>query len=199
LKQVLEEEKLPYFEASGEAAFYGPKIDVQMKSVTGREETASTIQLDISSAKRLGLKYVGPDNQEQSPFIIHRAPLGTHERTVAFLIEHFGGNFPLWLSPVQVRVIPVSDRYNDYAHEVVLKLRESWIRAEGDDSPHTLRKKIRNASLCKVPLVAVVGAREEASGTVSLRRRGVKEQSVLKVAQWIADIERAMRVRSIQA
>jgi threonyl-tRNA synthetase len=172
----LKEEGLPFFEAKGEAAFYGPKIDVQLKSVTGREETASTIQLDISSARRLDLSYIGPDNKEHHPFIIHRAPLGTHERTVAFLLEHFGGAFPTWLAPLQVKVLPVSDSFNEYAASVVKALRRSFIRAEADLSSETLQKKIRNASVLKIPNVIVVGERERSQNKVMLRKHGKKEQ-----------------------
>jgi threonyl-tRNA synthetase len=176
LKQVLKEEGLPFFEAKGEAAFYGPKIDVQLKSVTGREETASTIQLDISSARRLSLSYIGADNKEHHPFIIHRAPLGTHERTVAFLLEHFGGAFPTWLAPLQVKVVPVSDSFNEYAASVVKALRRSFIRAEADLSSETLQKKIRNASVLKIPNVVIIGERERSQNKVMLRKHGKKEQ-----------------------
>lgn len=177
---------MPYFEAKGEAAFYGPKIDVQLKSVTGREETASTIQLDISSARRLDLKYVGSDNHEHYPFIIHRAPLGTHERTVAFLIEHYGGAFPTWLSPVQVRVVPVSDRFNAYGKRVVEALRGVFIRAEADLSPDTLQKKVRSASVMKIPNIAVIGEREEANQSVSVRKHGRRDQEVLSIDSFIS-------------
>jgi threonyl-tRNA synthetase len=195
LKRVLEEEQLPYFEAKGEAAFYGPKIDVQLKSVTGREETASTIQLDISSARRLELRYVGSDNQEHYPFVIHRAPLGTHERTVAFLIEHYGGAFPTWLSPVQVRVVPVSDRFNAYAKNVAGALRGVFIRAEADLLPDTLQKKIRSASVMKIPNIAVVGEREEVSQSLSLRKHGSKDQEVMSVDDFISSLQRQISER----
>jgi threonyl-tRNA synthetase len=190
LQRVLKEEQLPFFEAKGEAAFYGPKIDVQLKSVTGREETASTIQLDISSARRLELKYVGADNQEHYPYIIHRAPLGTHERTVAFLIEHYGGAFPTWLAPVQVRVVPVSDRFDAYAKKVAGSLREVFIRAEADLSPDTLQKKIRSASVMKVPNIAVVGEREEAAQSLSIRRHGSRNQEVMNVDKFISLLQK---------
>jgi threonyl-tRNA synthetase len=195
LKRVLEEEQLSYFEAKGEAAFYGPKIDVQLKSVTGREETASTIQLDISSARRLELRYVGSDNQEHYPFVIHRAPLGTHERTVAFLIEHYGGAFPTWLSPVQVRVVPVSDRFNAYAKNVAGALRGVFIRAEADLLPDTLQKKIRSASVMKIPNIAVVGEREEVSQSLSLRKHGSKDQEVMSVDDFISSLQRQISER----
>jgi threonyl-tRNA synthetase len=195
LKRVLEEERLPYFEAEGEAAFYGPKIDVQLRSVTGREETASTIQLDISSARRLDLRYVGADNREHPPFIIHRAPLGTHERTVAFLIEHYGGAMPLWLAPVQVAVLPVAERFNGYAREVERALRDAWIRAEADLSSETLSRKIRRATLRKAPAIAVVGEREEQARSVALRRRGDAEPRVRGLTELVSELEAEIRRR----
>jgi threonyl-tRNA synthetase len=194
LKKVLEEENLPFFEAKGEAAFYGPKIDVQLKSVTGREETASTIQLDISSAKRLDLKYVGPDNCDHSPYIIHRAPLGTHERTVAFLLEHYGGAFPTWLSPIQVKVIPIGDRL-EYCGTIIERLRGIYVRAEADYSSDSLQKKIRNASLMKVPNLVVVGEREEGNQTVSLRRHGTKEQSSMSLDDLVSFLQKEITER----
>jgi threonyl-tRNA synthetase len=196
LEQVLQEEGLPYFVAEGEAAFYGPKIDVQLRSVTGREETASTVQLDISSARRLGLSYVGADNQEHLPYVIHRAPLGTHERTVAFLIEHWGGAFPTWLAPTQVRVVPVAERFNGYASEIVERLRGELVRAEADLGPETLQKKIRSASLLKVPNVLVVGEREQTARGVTLRRHGVKEQESMGLDAFVAQIREEIRLRA---
>jgi threonyl-tRNA synthetase len=195
LKRALEEEKLPYFEAEGEAAFYGPKIDVQLRSVTGREETASTIQLDISSARRLDLRYVGADNREHPPFIIHRAPLGTHERTVAFLVEHYGGAMPLWLAPTQVAVLPVAERFNGYAREVERALRDAWIRAEADLSSETLSRKIRRATLRKAPAIAVVGEREEQARSVALRRRGGAEPRVCGLPELVSELAAEIRRR----
>lgn len=195
LKHVLEEEKLPYFEAKGEAAFYGPKIDVQLKSVTGREETASTIQLDISSAQKLDLRFVGADNVEHPPFIIHRAPLGTHERTVAFLLEQYGGAFPTWLAPVQARVVPVSDRFSDYAVEVVKALRGAFIRAEADLSSEKLQKKIRSASVLKIPNIVVVGERERSERSVTLRRRGVERQESMGLDDFLSKLVEEIQAR----
>jgi threonyl-tRNA synthetase len=131
---------LPFVEGKGEAAFYGPKIDVQFKTVTGREETASTNQLDFAVPARLDLKYIGADNKEHRPYIIHRAPLGTHERFVAFLIEQYGGAFPTWLAPVQVMVITVSEKFNEYASKIVSQLRSSMIRAELEYTSDTMGK-----------------------------------------------------------
>src|SRR4051812_47589575 len=148
---------LPFFEGKGEAAFYGPKIDIQFRSVTGREETASTSQLDFVMPERLDLKYKGADNLEHRPYIIHRAPLGTHERFVAFLLEHYGGAFPTWLAPIQVRVVPVAEQFLAYGEKLVSELRGTFVRAEADSSTETLNKKLRNAITTKIPNILIVG------------------------------------------
>lgn len=197
LKEALDGLRLPYREGRGEAAFYGPKIDFQFKTVTGREETASTLQLDFAMSKRLGLVYTGADNQEHHPFIIHRAPMGTHERFVAFLIEHYRGAFPIWLAPVQARIIPVSDRFNDYAKEIVSELRNQMIRAEADFQPDSMGKKIRNAVKQKVPNILVVGEREQADRLVALRRYGSRDQNVMPVAEFRDWIVQQIRGRAL--
>jgi threonyl-tRNA synthetase len=190
VREAMEESGLPFVERKGEAAFYGPKIDFQFRTVTGREETASTNQLDFAVPERLGLRYIGADNQEHIPYCIHRAPMGTHERFTAFLIEHFGGAFPTWLAPVQVRVVTVSDTFNEYADRVVSELRDLMVRAERDPAPDTMGKKIRNASKQKIPNVLIVGEKEQQDGTITLRRHGVEEQLTLPVAEfkaWLMD------------
>jgi threonyl-tRNA synthetase len=187
---------MPYTEARGEAAFYGPKIDVQLRTVTGREETASTNQVDFGVAQRMGLVYRGADNGEHHPYIIHRAPLGTHERFVAFLIEHYGGAFPTWLAPVQVLALTVADRFNGYAEKVVEGLRGEFIRAEIDGSSETLGKKIRNATTSKVPNVLVIGEREVDDGTVTLRRYGSREQRTMPVDEFRALVMAAIATRT---
>src|SRR5476649_1397773 len=132
---------MKFTEVKGEAAFYGPKIDFQFRTVTGREETASTNQLDFAIPERMDLKYTGSDNKEYRPYIIHRAPLGTHERFVAFLIEHYGGAFPTWLAPLQVQVVTVSEKFTEYAEKVVSTLRAQMIRAEMEYTSDTMGKK----------------------------------------------------------
>jgi threonyl-tRNA synthetase len=187
---------LPFIEGKGEAAFYGPKIDVQFKTVTGREETASTNQLDFAVPERLGLKYIGADNQEHRPYIIHRAPLGTHERFIAFLIEHYGGAFPTWLAPVQVKVITVSEKFNEYGEKIVAQLRSKMIRAEFEYSSDTMGKKIRNASKQKIPNVLVIGEREQTDGTVTLRRFGLEEQLTMTVDAFEKSLLEKIQTRS---
>ena len=196
VRDAMDAAGMPYTEAPGEAAFYGPKIDVQLRTVTGREETASTNQVDFGVAQRMGLVYRGADNGEHHPYIIHRAPLGTHERFVAFLIEHYGGAFPTWLAPVQVLALTVADRFNGYAEKVVEGLRGDFIRAEIDASSETLGKKIRNATTSKAPNVLVIGEREVDDGTVTLRRYGSREQRTMPVDEFRALVMAAIATRS---
>jgi threonyl-tRNA synthetase len=194
--EAMVESGLPFVEGKGEAAFYGPKIDVQFRTVTGREETASTNQLDFAVPKRMNLTYVGADNEEHHPYIIHRAPLGTHERFVAFLIEHYGGAFPTWLAPIQVRIVTVSERFNDHAQKIVDDLRGQMIRAEVDGSSDTMGKKIRNALTTKIPNILIVGEQEVTDGTVTLRRYGIREQETVPVAQFQAWISEQISTRA---
>jgi threonyl-tRNA synthetase len=199
LRQVLLDSSWSFFEGPGEAAFYGPKIDFQFRMVTGREETASTLQLDFAMAERLDLAYVGPDGERHRPFILHRAPLGTHERFVALLIERFGGAFPTWLAPVQVRVLPVHDDQGAYAREVVKALRARRVRAELDPADSSLGKRVRDAALCKVPNVLVVGERERAERTVSLRRHGQAKARSLPLEQLVQEVTHAIEARALDA
>ena len=156
-----------------------PKIDIQFTTVTGREESLSTVQLDFSQPESLGLRYVGADGELHTPYCIHRAPLSTHERMVAFLLEHYGGAFPTWLAPVQVQVITVSERFDGYAKTIVAGLRERMVRAELAPSSDTVPKKIRQGVTMKIPNLLVVGEREAAEGKVTLRRYGQKAQHTL--------------------
>lgn len=174
---------LPFVERKGEAAFYGPKIDFQFRTVTGREETASTNQLDFAVPSRMDLSYTAADNSEAIPYVIHRAPAGTHERFVAFLIEHFGGAFPTWLAPVQARVVTVSDKFNGYGQKIVDELRARMVRADLDPANETMGKKIRNAATQKIPNILIVGEKEEAEGTVTLRRHGQQEQKTMPLRE----------------
>ena len=198
LAEVLEELQIQYVEGPGEAAFYGPKIDIQFVTVTGREETVSTIQLDFSVPERFNLKYVGPDGEEHTPYCIHRAPFSTHERFVAFLIEHFGGAFPTWIAPIQVQLLTVSEQYDDYAKGIVAKLRSDFIRAEIASSNETLPKKIREGTVRKIPNLLIIGEREVADGTVTLRRYGHKDQHTMSVDSFVSAIQASIRTRSLQ-
>jgi threonyl-tRNA synthetase len=197
LRGVLDARGIAYFEGPGEAAFYGPKVDFQFRMVTGREETASTLQLDFAMAERLDLSYVGPDGRANRPFILHRAPLGTHERFVSLLIERFGGAFPTWLAPIQARVIPVGEAHEPYAREVLATLRKARVRAELDPADNSLGKRIRRAALLKIPNVLVVGERESNAGTVSLRRYGEGEQSTIALAELRNRLAHAIETRAL--
>ncbi len=196
IREAMVESGLPFKEVKGEAAFYGPKIDVQFRTVTGREETASTNQLDFAVPARLDLKYVGKDGQEHRPYIIHRAPLGTHERFIAFLIEHYAGAFPTWLAPVQVRILTVADRFNEFAQQLVTRLRNDMVRVELDDSGERIPKKIRNATTSKIPNVIVIGEKEVADGTVTLRKRGVEQQETISIESFVSRLQQTIKQRA---
>ncbi|WP_054939690.1 threonine--tRNA ligase [Paenibacillus ihuae] len=172
LREVAEEAGLPFFEAEGEAAFYGPKLDVQIRTALGKEETLSTVQIDFLLPERFELEYVGDDGNKHRPVVLHRGILGTMERFVAFLLENFAGSLPLWLSPQQVKIIPVSSAFDDYAKEVEAKLLKSGIRAEVDLRNEKMGYKIREAQLEKLPYMFVVGENEMNAGSVSIRKRG---------------------------
>jgi threonyl-tRNA synthetase len=172
LREALGEVGIPYQEAAGEAAYYGPKIDVQLRDVLGHSETLSTVQLDFYLPDRFGLEYVDKDGQRKRPVMIHRGVISTMERMMAFLIEHYAGNFPLWLAPVQVKVLTVTDQQKEYARRVFEQLHAQGWRAELDDRNEKLSYKIREAQVEKIPYAVVIGDREVADQTVSPRRRG---------------------------
>ena len=171
IREALNEIGRPYVEAAGEAAFYGPKLDVQIRDALGREFTASTTQLDYILPERFGLEYIDADGNKRRPAMIHRAPLGAFERTMAFLIEYYGGDFPLWLAPVQLLMVPISDKNIEYANRQAAALRDAGLRVEVDTRGERMQAKIRDAELQKIPFVGVVGGRDEEAGTISLRRR----------------------------
>ncbi len=185
MREALDELGLYYKYAPGEGAFYGPKVDFQFLTVLEKEFTVSTNQVDFAIPGRFNLTYVDSDGQDKTPYCIHRAPLGTHERFISFLIEHYGGAFPTWLAPEQVRVLPISEKFKDYGQRVVDALRQHMVRAELDDSEHTMGKKIRNGAKAKVPLLLVVGAQEEEAGTVTVRRYGIQEQRSMDIATMV--------------
>ena len=198
LRKILDELDLDYVEAKGEAAFYGPKIDVQFPTVTGREESVSTVQLDFAIPKRLDLKYIGPDGEEHVPYCIHRAPFSTHERFVAFLIEHFGGAFPTWLAPIQVRVLTVSEQFDAYAQQIVNELRSDFVRAELGSMSDTVSKKIREGTMRKIPNLLIVGEREVETNEVTLRRYGVRAQTTLPFATFKEKLRETIDSRALE-
>ena len=186
VRRAMDHGGVPYVEVEDEAAFYGPKIDVQVWSVIGKEFSLMTNQVDFAVPARFDLKYTNKEGAEEVPLCIHRAPLSTHERMVGFLLEHYAGNFPVWLSPEQVRVIPITDNQNVYASEIVRKLREQGIRASEDLSAQRMNAKIRSAQLMKVPYMLVVGENEMQAGQVSLRARDGSQQNNIPLADFIA-------------
>ena len=199
VRAAMDASGLPYREVKGEAAFYGPKIDFQFKTVTGREETASTNQLDFAVPERMDLSYVGPDGTAVRPYIIHRAPAGTHERFIAFLIEHFGGAFPTWLAPVQVRVITVGETFDAYGKRLLADLRANFVRAEFDANNDTMGKKIRNGAKAKIPVLLILGEKEESAGTVTVRRYGKEEQLTIPYEEFRATLLDDIRTRKLDA
>lgn len=187
VRNVLIESNIPYVEVKGEGAFYGPKIDVQIWSAIGREFTLATNQVDFAQGRRFKLSFTNQQNQPEVPLIIHRAPLGTHERFIGFLLEHYAGKFPLWLAPVQVKVLPISDKFMDYAQAVADKLKKADIRAEVDDRNEKIGKKIRDTELQRVPYMLVVGEKEMNENKVAIRRQGKGDAGVKAVDEFIAD------------
>jgi threonyl-tRNA synthetase len=194
IREALTEIGRPFEEAVGEAAFYGPKLDVQIRDAMGREFSASTTQLDFLLPERFGLEYVAADGTMARPAMIHRAPIGSMERFMAFLIEHFAGAFPVWLAPVQMVLVPISDRNLDYVQRQAAMLRGRGLRVEIDDRPERMQAKIRDAELQKVPFIGVVGGRDEEAGTISLRKRlegDLGARPAAEVADLLAELVRS--------
>jgi threonyl-tRNA synthetase len=195
LRQVLIQRKANYFEAEKEAAFYGPKIDIQMKNVAGKEDTAFTVQYDFVMPKRFKLTYIDKDSKEKEPIVIHRSSIGAIERTMAFLIERYAGAFPVWLSPVQAMIIPVSDQHLGYARKIETELKEADIRVQVDDSNERMNQKIRDAQLEKIPFMLVVGNKEAESGTVSVRLRTGEQLPSLSLDDFKSKIRQVINNR----
>jgi threonyl-tRNA synthetase len=196
IRQAMDESGLKYVEGKGEAAFYGPKIDFMIKSAIGTEYTISTNQLDFLATQTFDLKYIGEDGADHPVYVIHRAPLGTHERFTAFLIEHFAGAFPVWLAPIQVRVIPISEKVGEYAQRVLDSLFQvpvvngtAGLRVDIDTSNERMQKKIRDAQLQKIPYMLVVGEREAQEGKVAVRLRSGKDLGAIPLETFISRIK----------
>ena len=186
VRRAMKNGNVPFVEAEDEAAFYGPKIDVQIWSVIGKEFSLATNQVDFAQPARFDLKFTNKEGNEEMPLCIHRAPLSTHERMVGFLIEHYAGAFPVWLSPEQVRVIPITDGQNEYAQGIVKQLRNEGIRASADVSAQRMNAKIRSAQLMKVPYMLVVGENEMKANQVSLRVRDGSQQNNIPLGEFVA-------------
>lgn len=198
LRAVLHEKNVPFVEADGEAAFYGPKIDIQAKNVYGKEDTMITIQLDCAIAENFDLYYIDQNGEKKRPYIIHRTSMGCYERTLAWLIEKYAGKFPTWLCPEQVRVLPISEKYADYANEVCKELKKNDIDATVDNRSEKIGFKIREARLDKLPYMLVVGQQEEADGTVSVRSRYAGNEGTKPLAEFIDAICKEIRTKEIR-
>jgi threonyl-tRNA synthetase len=196
VRNAMRNGNVPFVEVPDEAAFYGPKIDVEIFSAIGREFTLATNQVDFAVPPRFDLKYINNEGKEETPLCIHRAPLGTHERTIGFLIEHFAGNFPVWLAPQQVSVVPITTDHNGYADRVATQLKAAGVRAQADLGTDRMNAKIRAAQLMKIPYMLVVGDQEMQNETVSLRRRDGSRQNDLPVAEFLATIRERIQSRS---
>lgn len=198
VRQVLIENNIPYIEVKGEGAFYGPKIDVQIWSVIGREFTLATNQVDFSQSRSFNLSFTNKNNEPEIPLIIHRAPLGTHERFIGFLLEHFAGKFPTWLAPLQVKILPISDKFMDYANTILQSLKNADIRVEIDDRNEKIGKKIRDTELAKVPYMLVIGEKEMNENMVAVRKQGQGDSGTILADEFVRMITEEVRTRSLQ-
>lgn len=198
MRTILDEIGLDYTEATGEAAFYGPKLDIQAKNVYGKEDTMITIQLDMFLAERYDMYYIDKDGSKKRPYIIHRTSMGCYERTLAWLIEKYAGNFPTWLCPEQVRILPISDKYDDYAKTVFQALRRKGVDVQIDHSTERIGYKIRKAQMEKIPYMLVLGAKEEEENTVSVRSRFAGDEGSKPVAEFVDQIVEEIETKAIR-
>jgi threonyl-tRNA synthetase len=195
VRDVLIRTNTPFIEVPDEAAFYGPKIDVQIWSTIGKEFTLATNQVDFAQGRRFQLEFTNKDNQAETPLIIHRAPLGTHERFIGFLLEHYAGKFPVWLAPLQVKILPITDKSLEYAQSLLVSLKNADIRVEVDDRSEKIGKKIRDTELAKVPYMLVIGEKEMNENKVAVRRQGKGDLGVQGIEEFITGITREIRER----
>ena len=196
VRKALSDGGINFVEVPGEAAFYGPKIDVQVWSAIGKQFTLATNQVDFAIPKRFNLTYTDEHGEEQTPLCIHRAPLSTHERFIGFLIEHYGGDFPLWLAPIQVTILPVSEKTNKYARAIEEKFKNKGLRVKIDDRPDKIGAKIRLAELNKIPVMIIVGEKEASDNTVSIRRRLMGDQGSVNVEELLTNLISEIKQRS---
>ena len=198
MREILDEIGIDYTEEAGEAAFYGPKLDIQAKNVYGKEDTMITIQLDMFLAERFDMYYIDQNGDKKRPYIIHRTSIGCYERTLAWLIEKYAGKFPTWLCPEQVRVLPISEKYGDYAKKVLAELKKNGIDATVDNRSEKIGYKIREARLDKLPYMLVVGAKEEEEGKVSVRSRFAGDEGLKELSVFINEICEEIRTKRIR-
>lgn len=195
VRKVLIETGTPFVEVQDEAAFYGPKIDVQIWSAIGREFTLATNQVDFNSGLKFKLEFTNQANEGETPLIIHRAPLGTHERFIGFLLEHYAGKFPVWLCPVQVKILPISDKFIPFTQELKQQLRAAGVRVEIDERSEKIGKKIREAELSRVPYMLVIGEKEVNERVLSVRRQGKGDAGTIGIEEFIKNISEEIRTR----
>ena len=186
MQRILDHLEIPYKEGIGEAAFYGPKLDIQIRNVFGKEDTLITIQIDQMLAEKFGMEYVDRDGTKKNPYIIHRTSIGCYERTLALLIEKYAGAFPTWLAPVQVKLLPIADRHQPYVFEVAKELEKYGLRVEVDDRSEKIGYKIREAQMEKVPFMLVAGDKEQEDGTVAVRARKEGDKGTMSIADFVA-------------
>ena len=199
MRDILDEIGLDYTEASSEAAFYGPKLDIQAKNVYGKEDTMITIQLDMFLAERYDMYYIDKNGEKKRPYIIHRTSLGCYERTLAWLIEKYSGNFPTWLCAEQVRILPISDKYQDYSEEIFSELRRNGVDVTIDSSSERIGYKIRKAQMEKLPYMLVVGQQEAENKTVSVRSRFEGDEGSKPLGEFVNAICEEIRTKAIRA
>ena len=198
IRNILVDQGVPFVEAEGEAAFYGPKIDIQAKNVYGKEDTMITIQLDCAIAENFDMYYIDQNGDKQRPYVIHRTSMGCYERTLAWLIEKYAGKFPTWLCPEQVRVLPISEKFADYAEEVNKELKKNGILSTVDNRSEKIGYKIREARLQKLPYMLVVGAQEQETGKVSVRSRFAGDEGQKDLKDFISAICEEIRTKEIR-
>jgi threonyl-tRNA synthetase len=198
LREVLIEQQAPYYEAADEAAFYGPKIDVQMKNINGKEDTAFTVQYDFVMPKRFNMRFTQNDGTEVEPIVVHRASLGCFERTMAFLIEHYAGAFPVWIAPVQAIIIPISQDQSVASKLVYEQLKEAGIRVELWDQAESMQKRIRLAEKQKTPYMLIIGQTEADAGTISVRGRGQQDLGIMEPATFLKRIQERIATKSLE-
>ncbi len=197
MREVLKESGVEFYEEKGEAAFYGPKVDVQAINVFGKEDSISTIQVDFNLPERFDLNFINSDGEKERPFVIHRALIGSFERFFAFLIEHYAGNFPTWIAPIQAIILPVSEKFDDHAKKVKKQFVEADLRVKVNDSDESLGKRIAETIKQKVPYILVVGEEEVKSESVAVRKRGEKKQEVMKVEEFLKSIKEEIKEKRV--
>jgi len=195
LRKVLTNKGIEFEEIPGEAAFYGPKIDVQAINVFGKEDSVSTIQLDFNLPEKFEIRYIDENGEEKQPFVIHRALIGSFERFFSFLIEHHGGDFPLWFTPEQVYVIPISEKHHEYAEKVYQEFKDAKLRVSLDDRNKSMQSRIRDAEKMKIPYIVIIGDKEVETETISIRTRKTKDQGLMKIQEFIDTLREEVRTK----